>query len=87
LLEACPPKAILGDREEEMNWFDNQIGLITEEMEALSGTGEPLSDGFTHVNAQAITVTDGPDSSAESYYDQANSQDYFWAVAFELRLF
>lgn len=47
------------DFENSLYHINNNVGAIIAEMQALSGTGEPVS-GITHLNVTEITLVDGP---------------------------
>jgi hypothetical protein len=66
------------------NWFMNQIGAITSEMEALAGLGEPVS-GETHLNVTEFARSEGPWEYADDEIEILDPDNYaqthvFWIV-------
>lgn len=79
------------NREDEHNWFMNQIGAIQSEMEANSGQGEPVA-GSTHLNVQEFSLMDGPDyltaEERETFDPDADAPPQpVWFIVLQARIF
>ena len=77
--------------ENSSNYMMVKTGAIMKEMEALAGTGEPVS-GMTHLNMQSYSRVDGPvqlDMGEMSLPDLDNGEFFqqLWNVEFELEFF
>lgn len=58
-LELIVPSEEASTVQDSYNWFANKLGAIISEMEALSGTGEPVA-GQTHLNLSHVMLEEGP---------------------------
>ena len=84
-LEFIVPGEYAENLEDAYSWYANQVGAILSEMEALSGTGEPVS-GQTHLNVTQLMLDDGPylEPLAEISYlsnpDEVRPYSPWWSV-------